>query len=131
MLTGHRLSNHWKWVVMLVILVVGIAGIWVGACIWRRRYLKKKDRMYELGKHSGSGSAAATHSSWGPGAGSAAHVPYGDGVRSAPPRPAQAVSGPGVFMPAAHRAAAPAPAIYDEKPKKTKEKKKWVVKERT
>ena len=39
-----------KWVVMIVVVFVGITGIWVGACIWRRKYLKKKDRMYELGK---------------------------------------------------------------------------------
>lgn len=31
-------------------VVVAIIGIWSGACIWRRKYLKKKDRLYELGK---------------------------------------------------------------------------------
>ena len=31
-------------------MIVAIIGIWTGACIWRRKYLKKKDRMYELGK---------------------------------------------------------------------------------
>lgn len=39
-----------RWVVMLIVVFIGIAGIWVGACIWRRKYLKKRDRMYELGK---------------------------------------------------------------------------------
>lgn len=53
-----RISNHWQWVVMLVILVVGIAGIWIGACIWRRRYLRKR----ELQKQAGIAD------SWGPGA---------------------------------------------------------------
>lgn len=49
---------------MLVVLVVGIAGIWIGACIWRRRYLKKKDRQSTIPqKHSGS----VSHPSWGPG----------------------------------------------------------------
>lgn len=63
LLTIYRLSNHWQWVVMLVILIVGIAGIWIGACIWRRRYLRKKDRQNILGqKHSGSNSRP----SWGP-----------------------------------------------------------------
>lgn len=48
---------------MLVVLIVGIAGIWIGACIWRRRYLRKKDRQSTLGqKHSGSN----TNPSWGP-----------------------------------------------------------------
>lgn len=48
---------------MLVVLVVGIAGIWIGACIWRRRYLRRKDRQTSLGqKQSGS----ANRPSWGP-----------------------------------------------------------------
>lgn len=51
---------------MLVVLVVGIAGIWIGACIWRRRYLRRKDRQTSLGqKQSGS----ANRPSWGPGTG--------------------------------------------------------------
>lgn len=51
---GDWLSNHWQWVVMLAVLVVAIAGIWVGACIWRRRYLKKKERQMTWAKKSGS-----------------------------------------------------------------------------
>lgn len=42
---GSWLSHHWQWVVMLVVLVVGIAAIWVGACIFRRRYLRKKEQQ--------------------------------------------------------------------------------------
>jgi hypothetical protein len=45
---SSRLSTHWQWVIMLVILVVGIAAIWIGACVWRRRYLRKKDRQTTL-----------------------------------------------------------------------------------
>ncbi|KAJ6784656.1 hypothetical protein PWT90_03219 [Aphanocladium album] len=57
------ISTHWQWVIMLVVLVVGIAGIWIGACIWRRRYLRRKDRQTSLGqKQSGS----ASRPSWGP-----------------------------------------------------------------
>ncbi len=115
---------------MLVVIVVAIAGIWIGACIWRRRYLKRKDRMYELGKHSGS--SAAAHASWGPGG--TANVPYGDGVHSSPARSgvksSTTVSGAGMFMPAAAT-----PAVYDEKarrnPEEKKKKKKWTVTERT
>lgn len=60
---GPWISNHWQWVIMLVVLVVAIAGIWVGACIWRRRYLRRKDRQTSLGqKQSGS----ASRPSWGP-----------------------------------------------------------------
>ncbi|RYP57086.1 hypothetical protein DL769_009706 [Monosporascus sp. CRB-8-3] len=47
---GTWFETHVRWVVMIIIVFVGITGIWVGACIWRRKYLKKKDRMYELGK---------------------------------------------------------------------------------
>jgi len=50
---------------MLVILVVGIAGIWIGACIWRRHYIKKKERAKALGKHAPRSSAITA--SWGPG----------------------------------------------------------------
>jgi hypothetical protein len=104
--TGDWLSNHWQWVIMLVILVVGIAGIWIGACIWRRRHLKKKDRQSTLPqKQSGS----VSHPSWGP-----------EMDRSgAPP----AASGPGVFMPGSTTAS---PTPYEEK-----SKKKWTVNERT
>jgi len=33
---------------MVVILVVGFVGIWVAACIFRKRYLAKKEKEYEL-----------------------------------------------------------------------------------
>ncbi|KAJ6445052.1 integral membrane protein [Purpureocillium lavendulum] len=101
---GDWLSNHWQWVIMLVILVVGIAGIWIGACIWRRRYLRKKDRQTSLGqKHSGS----ASRPSWGP-----------------------AVTGSDSATPM-NFTRDPEPAAYAEKPRKTKEKKKWTVTQRT
>ncbi|KAF9873813.1 integral membrane protein [Colletotrichum karsti] len=101
---GDWLSNHWRWVVMLVILVVAIAGIWVGACIWRRRYLRRKDRMYELGKHAHKGPSG---------------IIAGSGVDV---NNAGLATGPGSFMPG------PAAAPYEEKPK---EKKKWTVTQRT
>ncbi|KAI0409689.1 hypothetical protein F4802DRAFT_157468 [Xylaria palmicola] len=47
---GNWASTHVNWIVFIVIVVVAIVGIWTGACIWRRKYLKKKDRLYELGK---------------------------------------------------------------------------------
>ncbi|KAK5988575.1 hypothetical protein PT974_10059 [Cladobotryum mycophilum] len=56
--SGDWISNHWQWVIMLVVLVVGIAGIWIGACIWRRRYVRKRDL------HKAANTAART--SWGP-----------------------------------------------------------------
>ncbi|KAJ3580195.1 hypothetical protein NPX13_g377 [Xylaria arbuscula] len=45
-----KASTHVNWIVFIVVVVVAIVGIWTGACIWRRKYLKKKDRLYELGK---------------------------------------------------------------------------------
>ncbi|KAJ2999117.1 hypothetical protein NUW58_g109 [Xylaria curta] len=47
---GDWASTHVNWIVFIVVVVVAIIGIWTGACIWRRKYLKKKDRLYELGK---------------------------------------------------------------------------------
>ncbi|GFP57848.1 hypothetical protein ACSS6W_007287 [Trichoderma asperelloides] len=59
--SGDWISNHWQWVVMLVILVVGIAGIWIGACIWRRRYLRNRELRKQAGATDswGSGVPAA------------------------------------------------------------------------
>lgn len=92
---------------MLVILVVGIAGIWIGACIWRRRYLRKKDRQTSLGqKHSGS----VNNPSWGPAI---------TGSDSATP----------MTLPTGRDAER---GIVHEKPQKDKQKKKkWTVTERT
>jgi hypothetical protein len=33
---------------MLIVIVIAIVGGWVGACIWRRAYLRKKERQYEM-----------------------------------------------------------------------------------
>lgn len=110
MLTSHdvvRLDNHYQWVIFLVIMVVAIVGIWVGACVWRRRYIRKKDRVYALN----SNLAHATESgrvvpNGGSSAGSV-HVP-----------------GPGMFDPAPISSA----GIYGEKSEK---KKKWTFGGRT
>ncbi|TAQ88118.1 hypothetical protein B7494_g3586 [Chlorociboria aeruginascens] len=42
------IGTHWKWVIMLVVLVVAIVGGWIIACIFRKRYLSKKEREFEL-----------------------------------------------------------------------------------
>lgn len=111
LLTFHRISNHWRWVIGIVILVVAIVGIWVGACIWRRRYLRRKDRAKGFGKHNSQSAFPA------PG-GSNVHV--GAAGSGAPPLAGNDASpaGPGMFMPNS--------ASYDEKPKK-----KWIVRDRT
>ncbi|KAL7629482.1 hypothetical protein AAE478_001002 [Parahypoxylon ruwenzoriense] len=104
---GDWVSTHWKWVIMIVIIVVGIAGIWIGACIWRRKYLKKKDRMYELGKGLPSNVAINTQGNL-----------VGSGARDS-----DYSNNPGMFMSGSGGAA------YHEKPKK--ERKKWTVTQRT
>lgn len=53
-----RISNHWQWVIFIVVLVVGIAGIWIGACIWRRRYIRKRDLRKQAGITDSWGSGA-------------------------------------------------------------------------
>lgn len=125
-LTEPRLSNHWQWVIFLVIMVVAIVGIWVGACIWRRRYLRKKDRQFSLGqKHSGS----ASHPSWGPGVGPDA--PPGE----APPVGYDSQRNSHAILTASTGGAPMPPATLEsgtatpEKP--SKGKKKWIVKQRT
>jgi|SRR4051812_40614463 hypothetical protein len=33
---------------MLIVIIIAIVGGWVGACIWRRAYLRKKERQFEM-----------------------------------------------------------------------------------
>jgi len=105
-LAHFRLSNHYQWVIFLVIMVVAIIGIWVGACIWRRRYVRKKDRVYALGTNL----ARATESG-----------------RVVPNTSAASIHVPaaGMFDPAPISSA----GVYGEKPEKSK--KKWIVRDRT
>ncbi|PON27169.1 hypothetical protein TGAM01_v204118 [Trichoderma gamsii] len=56
--SGDWISNHWQWVIFIVVLVVGIAGIWIGACIWRRRYIRKRDLRKQAGITDSWGSGA-------------------------------------------------------------------------
>lgn len=118
LLTHPRFSNHWQWVVMLIVLVVAIAGIWVGACIWRRQYLKKKERQRTWAqKQSGS----TNRPSWGPGDPRATEAGQAMGTRppigSTPPSDDPRTAG--VFMPKAQQSAVP--EVETEKPKK----KRW------
>lgn len=98
------IEGHYQWVIFLVVMVVAIVGIWVGACIWRRRYLRKRDRQYALGTNL----AHATESG--------RVVPNGSNAGSIH-RP-----GAGMFDPAPLSSA----GVYNEE----KHKKKWGFKER-
>ena len=107
-----RISGHWQWVVMIVVLVVGIGAIWVGACVWRRRYLRRKDRQSTLGQKQ-SGSAA--YPSWGPGL-----------------KESEVAETAGAGYPASgNDNSLPVFSSADEKPRKEKQKKKWTVTQRT
>lgn len=104
---AHRLDNHYQWVIFLVIMIVAIVGIWVGACVWRRRYLRRKDRAYALGTNlahtTPSGRVAPNDSNAG-----SVHVPQ-----------------PGMFDPAPISTA----GVYGEKAAEQPagSKKKWLV----
>ena len=124
MLILQRISNHWQWVIFLVVMIVAIVGIWVGACLWRRRYIRKKDRQTFLAqKHSGS----ASRPSWGPG------IEGSTGPSSTPtpydPAYDAQRNTQGVFTPTPGAAAA---ALAEKPaPKPKKDRKRWIVKERT
>jgi hypothetical protein len=95
---------------MLVILVVAIVGGWIGAAIWRKHYLRKRDRQYALGKSLGHQTGSG-------------RVLPNAGVSN------MNVPAAGMFQPAPISAA----GVYDEKrlSKPPKEKKRWVPTERT
>jgi len=42
------IEGHWKWVVMLVVMVIVISGGWVGAVFFRRRYIRNKEKEFEM-----------------------------------------------------------------------------------
>lgn len=99
------IETHAKWVVMAVILVIAFVGGWIAAAFFRRRYLRKRELNYEM---------RAPAQPWvtGDGRASAQAGPYG-----------QSVYGPGVVDKEASMMSSALPS--------KKEKKKWVVKERT
>ncbi|CZT08498.1 uncharacterized protein RCO7_08185 [Rhynchosporium graminicola] len=69
------MSSHYKWVIMIVIIFCAIVFGWIGACIFRRRYLRKKEKEIEM----------APPIAWGPHQmqGATGGYAYGDGVMDA------------------------------------------------
>jgi hypothetical protein len=67
------MDTHWKWVVFLVVVTIGIIAIWVGAYFLRRRYLRKKEREIEM----------RPPVAWGPHQMQNQTGGYGDGVADA------------------------------------------------
>lgn len=54
-----RFASHYQWVIFIVVMLVGLTSLWIGACVWHRRYLRKKDRQYALSNIRASTGAAS------------------------------------------------------------------------
>jgi hypothetical protein len=100
---------------MIVVLTLAIIVGWIGACLLRRRYLRRKEREFELRAPAAPWVAGAAHPS-APGP-----LPYGDGVVS---KGKERESGMFISRPASAMVRG---AINE----KSDGRKKWVVKERT
>ncbi|CAK7272344.1 hypothetical protein SEPCBS57363_005083 [Sporothrix epigloea] len=58
--TNHSwFATHYQWVIFIVVMLVGLTSLWIGACVWHRRYLRKKDRQYALSNIRASTGAAS------------------------------------------------------------------------
>lgn len=55
----RRIAGHYQWVIFIVVMVVGITSLWVGACVWHRRFTRRKDRQYALANIRASTGAAS------------------------------------------------------------------------
>jgi hypothetical protein len=44
----NRISVHWPWLLGVIIIILAIVLGWILACFFRRRYLAKKEREFEL-----------------------------------------------------------------------------------
>ncbi|KAK6587354.1 hypothetical protein PZA11_000644 [Diplocarpon coronariae] len=80
--SGNRswISGHYQWVIMICVIFVAIVGGWIGACLLRRRYLRKREREIEM----------RPPVAWGPHQMQGVTGGYGDGVADSqgPPRSA-------------------------------------------
>ena len=110
---------------MLIVMFVGIVSIWVGACIWRRRYLKKKERMYEMRKNQAARTSG--RGQWAPGSG--VNVKSGGGVLNSAPAGGATVPHPQPATRQLKSATGPAAKEKSETKGKGKETEKmqWVV----
>ncbi|KAF4620094.1 hypothetical protein G7Y89_g14728 [Cudoniella acicularis] len=44
----NRIQRTYPWVIMLVVITLAIVLGWIAACIFRRRYLRRKEREFEM-----------------------------------------------------------------------------------
>ncbi|RDL40053.1 uncharacterized protein BP5553_00032 [Venustampulla echinocandica] len=68
------ISTHYQWVIMVAVIFFGLMAIWIGACIWRKRYIRKKERAFEMRPPAVP---------WGPTQSPAMTPPYVDGTADA------------------------------------------------
>lgn len=45
---ANRIAGHYGWVIFVVVVTLAIIGGWVSASYFRRRYLQRKEREFEL-----------------------------------------------------------------------------------
>lgn len=45
---SNRMAVHARWVAMLIIIFILITGSWIAACVFRRRYLRRKEKQTEM-----------------------------------------------------------------------------------
>ncbi|KAG0650789.1 hypothetical protein D0Z07_2659 [Hyphodiscus hymeniophilus] len=83
-------ATHWKWVVMIIVIILGLAVIWIGAFILRRRYIRKREKEIEM----------RPPVAWGPHQMQGATGGYGDGVSIANGGAAKEARGQVVATPA-------------------------------
>lgn len=65
-----RFAGHWRWVVFIIVVVLGLAIVWICAALLRRRYIRKKEREIEM----------RPPVAWGPHQMQAATAGYKDGT---------------------------------------------------
>jgi hypothetical protein len=105
---------------MIVVLTLAIILGWIGACLLRRRYIRRKEREYELRPPIAPWVAGQPTAHPGPGM-----SPYGDGVvPKGKQRDSMVGGGGGMFV------SRPA-SMARMSEKKGELPKKWIVKERT
>ena len=54
------MSTHWRWIVMLIVIIVGLTAIAIGGWFFHRQYHRKREAQWALGSR-------VDMTTWGPG----------------------------------------------------------------
>lgn len=73
-----RISTHWRWVVMLFIIVLGLSALAIGGWFFHRRYHRRREAKWS------NALGAPDITTWGPGQSVHDLGYYGSGAGSAP-----------------------------------------------